>query len=162
MSLFCDLTFFSFSRKCPVKNYVMWRIKKLFYIISGVPWKRTEIPLKVRQILFVGNCTLHFCWIVCLPVIYRYTKRTIFTFLLVGTSCFPLTKIGKVGERTFKQIHVSIRQTPNISSHLQVIEDTEHHSKTHVDDPDDNWHLHLVGVEKGQPVHRHVPYLTGH
>lgn len=30
-----------------------------------------------------------------------------------------------------------------------------------MDDPDDDGHLHLVGVEKGQPVDRHVPYLTG-
>ena len=49
-----------------------------------------------------------------------------------------------------------------LSSHLQVIEDAQHHAKTHVDDPDDNRHLHLVGVEEGQPVYRHVPYLTGH
>lgn len=40
-----------------------------------------------------------------------------------------------------------------------MIEDTQHHSKAHVDYPDDNRHLHLVGVEEGQPVHRHVPDL---
>lgn len=45
-------------------------------------------------------------------------------------------------------------------NHLQVIEDTEHHSKAHVNDADDNRHLHLVRVEKGEPVHRHVPNLT--
>lgn len=45
-------------------------------------------------------------------------------------------------------------------NHLQVIEDTEHHSKAHVNDADDNRHLHLVGVEKGEPVHRHVPNLA--
>lgn len=42
----------------------------------------------------------------------------------------------------------------------QVIEDTEHNSKAHVDDPDNNGHLHLVGVEEGQSIHCHVPYLT--
>lgn len=41
-----------------------------------------------------------------------------------------------------------------------MIEDTEHHSKAHVNDADDNRHLHLVGVEEGEPVHRHVPNLT--
>ena len=56
---------------------------------------------------------------------------------------------------------VNVRGT-SISSHSQVIEDTQHHSKAHVDDPNNNWHLHLVGVEEGQSVHRHVPDLMAY
>lgn len=40
-----------------------------------------------------------------------------------------------------------------------MVGDAEHHSKGHVDDPNDDGHLHLVGVQEGQTVHRQVPDL---
>lgn len=45
------------------------------------------------------------------------------------------------------------------SGDLQVVKDTQHHTKAHVNDSNNNRHLHLVRVEEGEPVHRHVPYL---
>lgn len=46
-----------------------------------------------------------------------------------------------------------------IVGHSQVIEDAQDHAETHVDDPDDHGHLHLVGVEEGQSVDSQAPYL---
>lgn len=41
----------------------------------------------------------------------------------------------------------------------QVVEETESDSKQHVDDSQDNGHLHLEGVQECQLVGRNVPYL---
>lgn len=81
-------------------------------------------------------------------------QRTRHTLMPDTEGCWGCT--AKVMKET------PVRDLVYISSHLQMIEDTQRHSKTHVDDPDDYGHLHLVGVEEGQPVHRHVPYLTEH
>ena len=40
-----------------------------------------------------------------------------------------------------------------------MVENTENHSEGHVHDPNNDGHLHLVGVQEGQPIHRHVPNL---
>lgn len=42
---------------------------------------------------------------------------------------------------------------------LQVVEETERDSKQHVDDSQDNRHLHLEGVQECQLVGGNVPYL---
>lgn len=43
--------------------------------------------------------------------------------------------------------------------HSQVVEEAEANSKEHVDDPQDDGHLHLEGVQEGQLVDGDVPDL---
>lgn len=43
--------------------------------------------------------------------------------------------------------------------HSQVVEKAETNSKKHVDDPQDDGHLHLEGVQEGQLVGGDVPDL---
>lgn len=43
--------------------------------------------------------------------------------------------------------------------HSQVVEEAERNSEEHVDDPQDDGHLHLEGVQEGQLVGGDVPDL---
>lgn len=43
--------------------------------------------------------------------------------------------------------------------HSQVVEEAETNSEEHVDDPQDDGHLHLEGVQEGQLVGGDVPDL---
>lgn len=45
------------------------------------------------------------------------------------------------------------------SQHSQVVEEAETNSEEHVDDPEDDGHLHLEGVEEGQLVGGQIPDL---
>lgn len=45
------------------------------------------------------------------------------------------------------------------AQHLQMVEETERHSKYHVDDPQDDRHFHLKWVKEGQFIGGKIPDL---
>lgn len=107
-------------------------------------------------------------WLISYEALFLRSTQIWFLEPMLGSSQSPITPAQKIQEPAYICTHphwnthihtIKINLFFLLRRNSHVIEEAENNTKSHLNDPQDDWHLHLIGVQKCEFVWSQVPNL---